>query len=104
VLGRKNKSERGKKRDRKGVKKGMPKREERSQSLKRVLVGEEELGLFLVGLTKENTTEVDKDEEDRDLEWLREAGTMDTTADFRDPTFESNQMPMNLGDADFERS
>jgi hypothetical protein len=103
VLGRKNKSERGKKRDRKRVEKGMPKREELGESLKRVLTGEEELGLFLVGLTKENTTEEDKDEEDRDLEWLREVGTMDTTADFRDPTIESYQMPTNLGDADFEK-
>ena len=66
----------------------MSKRDQLEDSLKRVLVGEEELGLFLVRLKKENTTEEDKDEEDRDLEWLREAGTMDTTADFRDPTFD----------------
>ena len=70
----------------------MSKRDQRDKSLKRVLVGEEELGLFLVRLKKENTTEEDKDEEDRELEWLREAGTKDTTADFRDPTFDIQQM------------
>jgi hypothetical protein len=88
VLGRKKKSETCKKRERKGAKKGMSKRDKLGESLKRVLVGEEELGLFLVRLKNENTTEEDKDEEDRELEWLREAGTMDTSADFRDQTFE----------------
>ena len=88
VLGRRNNSERGKKRERKGAKKGMSKRDKVGDSLKRVLVWEEELGLFLGRLKKQNTTEEDKDEEDRELEWLREAGTMETTADFRDPTFD----------------
>ena len=96
MLERRNNSETGKKRERKGAKKGMSKRDKRDKSLKRVLVGEEELGLFLVRLKNENTTEDDKDEEDRELEWLREAGTRDTTADFRDPTFEIKQMPTNL--------
>lgn len=88
MLGRRNNSETCRKRERKEAKKGMSKRDQLEDSLKRVLVGEEELGLFLVRLKKENTTEEDKDEEDRELEWLREAGTMDTTADFRDPTFD----------------
>lgn len=100
VLGRKNKSERGKKRDRKGVAKGMPRRDMDGECLKRLLGGVEELGLFLVRLKKENTIEVDNGEEDRDLDWLREAATMDTTVDFKEPTIESYQMPTNLDAAD----